>query len=68
MVDGLEFLHSKNIYHRDIKPDNIFLFNNMCVKLGDLGLSIQKKSTNKSGISAYAAAYSQYGDYEKFEN
>ena len=40
---GLNYLNSKNIIHRDIKPDNIFIkFNNIdnnnIVKLGDFGL------------------------------
>lgn len=36
-ADGLDFLHEKGIYHRDIKPQNLLLFHGH-VKLGDLGL------------------------------
>lgn len=32
-------LHSKNLIHRDIKSHNIFLMENMQVKLGDFGLA-----------------------------
>jgi len=41
---GLEYIKSKNIIHRDIKPDNIFLIkdiyhdNEYLIKLGDFGL------------------------------
>jgi len=38
---GLKYLNSKNIIHRDIKPDNIFISlneDNYTVKLGDFGL------------------------------
>ncbi|MBC7335226.1 MAG: serine/threonine protein kinase, partial [Clostridia bacterium] len=37
-ADGLDFLHEKGIYHRDIKPQNLLVFHGH-VKLGDLGLA-----------------------------
>jgi eukaryotic-like serine/threonine-protein kinase len=39
MLDGLAFLHAKDIAHRDIKPDNLFLVNGNQVKIGDFGLA-----------------------------
>ncbi len=38
MLDGLAFLHAKDIAHRDIKPDNIFLVKGQ-IKIGDFGLA-----------------------------
>ena len=35
-MSGLCYIHSKNIIHRDIKSENIFIDNNMRIKIGDL--------------------------------
>jgi NIMA (never in mitosis gene a)-related kinase len=39
LVLGMCHMHSKNILHRDIKPDNIFLSKDHVAKLGDFGVS-----------------------------
>ena len=36
-AEGIDFLNSRGIYHRDIKPQNLLLFHDQ-VKLADLGL------------------------------
>jgi len=55
IINGLEYLETKNIIHRDIKPDNIFLIeisepeNKYKVKLGDFGLC--KKYFDKNNFN-----------------
>ena len=39
ILNALNLLHTNNIAHRDIKPHNILLFDNMKVALCDFGLS-----------------------------
>ncbi len=37
---GLEFMHSKNIVHHDIKPSNLLVFSDNQIKICDFGQSI----------------------------
>ncbi|XWW48020.1 protein kinase family protein [Fibrella sp. USSR17] len=49
IIKGINQLHSMKLYHRDIKPDNIFFVGNTW-KIGDLGLSEwQGKSLDRPG-------------------
>lgn len=55
---GLEFLHARNIMHRDIKPDNIVLKSHspILVKLVDFGLAIERKYVSQEvGTIIYCA-------------
>ena len=42
IYQGLKYLNSKNIIHRDIKAANIFLKNGVA-KIADFGFAIQTK-------------------------
>ena len=39
IINGLEYIHSKNIVHRDLKPENLLLTDKNKLKIIDFGLS-----------------------------
>ncbi|EPR79309.1 Protein kinase [Spraguea lophii 42_110] len=46
ITDGLQYLHSKNIYHGDLTPNNILIHKDK-VKIIDFGCAIIDQPTNK---------------------
>ncbi len=68
IADGLRYLHSKHILHRDVKPSNIFLTADNTAKLGDFGLL--KKLTDDAQITwtRQALGTMEYGAPEQFED
>ena len=40
MLNGLTHLHSKNLMHLDLKPENLFLCDEAHIKIGDFGLCL----------------------------
>jgi NIMA (never in mitosis gene a)-related kinase len=59
LCEGLLYLHSKKIIHRDIKSQNIFLKDNGKIRIGDFGLAKKIKNRNtimtKVGTDSYMA-------------
>lgn len=41
LLDGMVYMHSKNVIHRDLKLGNIFLDSHMNLKIADFGLAAQ---------------------------
>lgn len=39
LVDGVHYIHSQNVIHRDLKLGNMFLADDMVMKIGDFGLA-----------------------------
>ena len=57
---GLSYLHNRNVMHRDIKPDNLFISESGVIKLGDFGLAVQlehscSRRNNVCGTAMYIA-------------
>lgn len=47
IIDAVSYLHKRCIIHRDLKLGNIFLDENLEVKVGDLGLAAQLNEPNE---------------------
>jgi cyclin-dependent kinase 6 len=39
MLEGVDFLHTHRVVHRDLKPQNILITNDGRVKVADFGLA-----------------------------
>jgi NIMA (never in mitosis gene a)-related kinase len=50
-------MHEKNILHRDLKTQNIFLTKNKIVKVGDLGIARVLKSGNDFATTIVGTPY-----------
>ena len=51
VADALAFIHSKNVLHRDISPDNIFICSDGSIRLIDFGAARQVVGEASSGLS-----------------
>jgi serine/threonine protein kinase len=63
ILNGLEFLHSKNIIHRDIKPANILMQNDV-PRLADFGIS---RALEVTSVTSKIVGTESYMSPESFE-
>ncbi|XP_015713051.1 interferon-induced, double-stranded RNA-activated protein kinase isoform X2 [Coturnix japonica] len=64
ILKGVDYIHSENLIHRDLKPQNIFLSREGKIKIGDFGLvtSVTYDTLTKNrGTRSYMAP-EQFGD------
>ena len=54
---GLQYIHSKNIIHRDIKSQNIFLMKNGKLKIGDFGIAKTLTNTKNNATTIIGTPY-----------
>lgn len=63
IAEGLKHAHSKNVFHRDLKPQNILLESNLTPKITDWGLAkvgaISTTATTTKGLTLLYAAPEQ---------
>jgi len=62
IASGIEFLHKKDVLHRDLKPQNILYKTNprFCVKISDFGLS-KILQTSQTGGESQSVMHSKAG-------
>ena len=51
LIEGLSFIHSKFIVHRDIAPGNLLLYKNGTIKIADFGISKYSEEDAESTLT-----------------
>src|SRR5205085_3517766 len=61
IADGLAAAHDKNIVHRDVKPDNLFITSDGRIKILDFGIAKLTQPSDETGGQAAVIAETEAG-------
>ena len=65
LLEGLAFIHSKRVVHRDIKSENVLLTGDNVVKIADFGLAKNEENTlsrtHRAGTPLYMSPEANRG-------
>ena len=67
VCDGMQQMHSKKFIHRDLKPDNILLNDDMSAKIADLGMARTNRGFDPARIASLAQRRARDARQQKIE-
>jgi len=67
LIDAIEFLHTNNVVHRDLKLENLLLDDNYDLKIADFGLSTTVESSYGGGVMFTRVGTQRYMPPEMLE-
>ena len=50
LCQGFKYLHSKNVIHRDVKPENLLIGRNDMIKMSDFGWSVHAPTKKRATV------------------
>lgn len=65
MCIGLSYIHEQGIIHCDLKPQNVFVGRDSCVRIGDLSSAIVSRKTNHFSVCYGTPCYTAPEVYAK---
>lgn len=60
LINAVDYCHSRDVYHRDLKPQNLLLDANGNLKISDFGLSALPQQLRKDGLLHTACGTPNY--------
>ena len=67
LIDAVEFMHTNNVVHRDLKLENLLLDDNFNLKIADFGLSTTVESSYGGGVMYTRVGTERYMPPEMLE-